>query len=276
MVEEVGSRARLARWLEGDGIEIGALHEPLHTPPAARVSYVDRLDERGLREHYPELAEKSLVPVSVIASADDLSMFADCSLDFVIANHLLEHLEYPIKALLEFHRVLRPGGIVYMALPDRRLTFDQKREPTSIEHLLDEHRRGADATRWDHYLDWSVNVDGKSGQEATAHARRLLDKAYAIHFHVWTPDSFLDFLVAVRRELGLEFELLEFAAPELETDNEFILVMARSNGSVRHAPQPALESARVTAVTLRQRLARSPVGPPVRAVRRLVRKARAG
>ena len=271
----IGQRTQLARWLEGDGIEIGALHQPLPVPEGARVTYVDRLDEAGLREHYPELAGSRFAPVSVIGSAEDLSAFADRSLDFVIANHLVEHLEYPIRGLLEFRRVLKPGGILYMALPDRRLTFDRDREPTPLEHLLEEHRHGAEANRRAHYLEWANKVDGKQGREAEAHADALLESGYSIHFHVWTPDSFIDFLVAARREAGLDLQLLEFGAAEVEGDFEFILVLAREGDRVRLAParsaQPQAADGQPPP-SIRTRLARSPIGPPVRAVKRSLRR----
>ncbi len=262
------SRERLAVWLEGDGVEIGALHHPLAVPPGAHVTYVDWLDEKGLREHYPELASETFAPVSVIASAEDLRAFADASLDFVIANHLLEHIEDPIRALSEFWRVLKPAGILYMALPDRRVTFDQGRQPTTIEHLFEERRNGPEANRRAHYLDWATNVDGKQGDEAEAHADRLLAKRYRIHYHVWTPDSFLDFFVALRREFGLDFQLVGYAAPQRSTDNEFILVLARPGAGVRLAPSPTLPP------NVRRRLAQSPLGPPVRLAKRLLRQGR--
>lgn len=265
-------RSRLAAWLSGDGIEIGALHNPLAVRPGAKVTYVDWKDEAGLRNHYPELEGKTLAPVSVIASAEDLGPINDESLDFVIANHLLEHLEQPIRALKEFQRVLKPGGVLYMALPDRRLTFDRRREPTTNEHLFEEHRNGAEANRRAHYLDWALNVDGKQGLEAAAHADDLLARGYSIHFHVWTPDSFLDFFVAARLEFGLDFQLVAYAAAERETDNEFILVLARAQDDVR-LPTGRLLDGRARS-RLRRQLATSPLGPPARALKQFLRPAR--
>ena len=79
------------RYLEGEGIEIGALHRPLAVAPGARVRYVDREDERELRRHYPELAELPLVPVDIVDDGETLSTLADASVDFVIANHFIEY-----------------------------------------------------------------------------------------------------------------------------------------------------------------------------------------
>jgi hypothetical protein len=63
---------------------------------------VDCLPAEEQRREYPELATEELAPVDVHAGAEDLSPFADASLDFVIANHLVEDRENPIAALLEF------------------------------------------------------------------------------------------------------------------------------------------------------------------------------
>jgi len=196
-------RHRLARWLKGSGIEVGALHHPLAVPADARVTYVDRMTESELRRHYPELEAEAFAPVTVIGNAEDLSAFTDGSLDFVIANHLLEHLEDPIRALREFHRVLRRDGVLYLALPDARVTFDRDRELTSIDHLIGEYRSGTAPNRRAHYRDWALSVDKHRDPEA--HAARLDAMDYSIHFHVWLPDSFLDFLVEARREAKLEF-----------------------------------------------------------------------
>src|SRR5207253_3236245 len=124
-----------------------------------------------------------LLDVAVIGTAEDLASFTDGSLDFIIANHLLEHLEDPIAALKEFERTLKPGGVVYLALPDQRLTFDRDRQLTPLDHLLEEHRTGStEASRRAHYLDWALNVD-KKGKESAAHAATLMARRYSIHFH---------------------------------------------------------------------------------------------
>jgi hypothetical protein len=70
-------RSHLAGWLSGQGIELGALHQPLAVPAGVHVEYVDRLSVAELRQQYPELASLDLVPVSHIGSAEDLAGIAD-------------------------------------------------------------------------------------------------------------------------------------------------------------------------------------------------------
>lgn len=231
-MRDSAKRRRLTAWLQGEGIEIGALHNPLPLPPGAHARYVDHLPEAELRRHYPELDGQPFAPVTIIGSAQDLSMLGDTSVDFVVANHLLEHLEDPIAALEEFQRVLRPDGVVYLALPDKRRTFDRQRELTTVDHLLEDHRTGGERNRAAHYLDWALRVDHKD----EAHARDLMDRGYSIHFHVWCADTFLDFLVHARLEFGLDFEVVQFAGLETEDDDEFILILVRGRGDLVRLP----------------------------------------
>lgn len=44
--------------------------------------------------------------------------FADGAFDIVTAKHTLEHTSHPLRALAEFKRVLRPGGVVFLVVPD--------------------------------------------------------------------------------------------------------------------------------------------------------------
>lgn len=54
--------------------------------------------------------------VDVVASAYGLP-FQDGSIDLVISESLLEHLEHPDSAVAEMHRVLKPGGRLYILTP---------------------------------------------------------------------------------------------------------------------------------------------------------------
>jgi SAM-dependent methyltransferase len=54
--------------------------------------------------------------IDVVASAYQLPLPAD-SLDAVLCIQVLEHLEAPIDALLEFRRVLKPFGRAYVSAP---------------------------------------------------------------------------------------------------------------------------------------------------------------
>jgi SAM-dependent methyltransferase len=54
--------------------------------------------------------------ISAYADLTDLP-FADASFDAAINIVVLEHIAYPAKAMCEFRRVLRPGGRLFLAVP---------------------------------------------------------------------------------------------------------------------------------------------------------------
>jgi hypothetical protein len=217
-------RRRLAReYLRGDGIEIGALNEPLQLPAGARVRYVDRLPLDELRGHYPELGSSRLTEPQILDDGERLSSIEPRSLDFIVANHFIEHTEDPIGTIERHLELLCAGGILFMAVPDQRETFDSGREPTSLEHLLRDHRDGPDSSRNAHYLEFARYFKGLSGPDAEVEAARVRDSGYSIHFHVWTRETFEAFLENLRVELGLPFKV-EGIEPN---HHEFIVVLRK-------------------------------------------------
>jgi predicted SAM-dependent methyltransferase len=53
-------------------------------------------------------------------SIDKLPMFADCSVDLIYSSHSFEYFDRQeaIGVLAEWHRVLKPGGTLRLAVPD--------------------------------------------------------------------------------------------------------------------------------------------------------------
>jgi len=51
--------------------------------------------------------------------AGELLPFTSGTFDLVISNHVVEHVDQPDVHLSEIHRVLRPGGVAYLATPNR-------------------------------------------------------------------------------------------------------------------------------------------------------------
>src|SRR5262245_32343269 len=182
-----------ASYLRGEGLEIGALHNPLKVPPAARVRYVDRLRVEDLRREYPELEGKNLVPVDVLDDGETLANVPDATQDFVIANHFIEHCENPIGAVRNMLRVLKEGGILYLAVPDKRSTFDVDRPVTTIDHLMRDFQEGPGWSRRPHYEEWTRLVRKvPDGDRAERDVEDLMSKRASIHFHVWTQTEILE------------------------------------------------------------------------------------
>ena len=71
-----------------------------------------------------------------ITDATDLGAIPDASYDFILSSHSLEHIANPFKALKEWLRVLKKGGLILIIVPDPNYTFDNKRPVTGFEHMM--------------------------------------------------------------------------------------------------------------------------------------------
>jgi SAM-dependent methyltransferase len=222
--EDLLRRKAIARvYLRGSGLEIGALHNPLKVPPAARVRYVDKLGDADLRREFPELRGKPLVHVDIVDDGETLATVPDGSQDFVIANHFVEHCENPIGAIGNMLRVLKAGGFLYLAIPDKRYTFDRERPVTSIDHLMRDFHEGPDWSRRGHYEEWARLVDKIADPaDRERQVETLLARRAAIHFHVWTQAELVDLIAALRRLWPFDVELM------FKRDNEVLFILRKT------------------------------------------------
>lgn len=154
------NRSLYTYYLKGSGIEIGALHAPLEIlHNNATVKYVDYKSTDELKKHYPNLGH--IVKVDIISSAEILEGIEDDSLDFIIANHVIEHLVNPIKTLGKWHNKLRKGGILYLAFPDVLFCPDKVRPITPLSHLIKDYLTDSQETSDEHLLGfvyaWNPN-----------------------------------------------------------------------------------------------------------------------
>lgn len=200
----------LQRYFHGRGVEIGALWRRFPLPRSARVWYIDRLRAAELEEHYPEL-KGNILEADLLADATELPL-APGSVDFVIASHVLEHLQFPLEALRAWYNVLAPGGVLLLRVPDKRYTFDQSRERTPLTHLLSEQEDPKLFEPREHYADWVANVGGlRTGTpEFEQTLDDLLRRNYSIHFHVWIDDDVREMVDFTRSAWRLEWEPVVF------------------------------------------------------------------
>lgn len=182
-------RRHFSRRLTGHGLEIGPLHRPLPRHPGMTVDYLDRYPLEELRRAYPELREYAIVAPTVLGDAATLDTVADSSYDFLVAAHVIEHMRNPLGSIEQWVRVLRPGGLLYLIVPDKRTTFDRHRVRTLVPHLVLDYLEPSIERDFEHFLDYAVHVNHAPPDEAIAEARRLVALDYSIHFHVFLPSD---------------------------------------------------------------------------------------
>lgn len=147
----------------GSGLEIGG---SAHNSFGLNTKNVDFTDDLSTVYKLAEIDTcGEVLPVDIVAPGDKLPV-EDQSVDFVVNSHVLEHFYDPIGAILEWHRVIRVGGILFMIIPHMKRTFDRDRLPTTLA-----------ATLWRHqYKPFGVI------KEADA------------HHSVWTTETFMELI----------------------------------------------------------------------------------
>jgi SAM-dependent methyltransferase len=162
---------------------------------------------------------------SFFLDGSNLSEIADSTYDVVLSSHNLEHMANPVKALKEWQRVLVPGGALVLVLPDYRTTFDHRREPTSVDHMLSDFERGIgedDLTHLAEILEkHDLAMDQAAGSKDEFRERSLNNIANrCLHQHVFDEFNSRELL----SRIGFEVLSVELAFPI------HICILARTQG----------------------------------------------
>jgi SAM-dependent methyltransferase len=190
------------------------------------VRYIDRMTLDHLLEHYPEMAKIPVQAPDIVDDGQQLCHIAEDSQDFVIANHFLEHCPDPIRSLQTILRVLKKGGILYMAIPDKRHTFDLCRPVTPYSVLKNACITGQRSGVEELFYEWAHLVLGLDAEEAKKKTEELIAEDYSIHYNVWATTDLVTFLLSARADFQIPFELIAAVSSE----NETIVLLERTGG----------------------------------------------
>ncbi len=129
-----------------------------------------------------------------VMEASDLSPLQSESYEFLLSSNCLEHVANPLKALKEWVRVVEGGGYILLLLPKKERTFDQRRDVTPFEHLVDDYTNGTtehDLTHLAEILalhDLSRDPEAGDFENFKARSERNFENR-CLHHHVFDADS---------------------------------------------------------------------------------------
>lgn len=234
----------------GPGLEFGPLDRPVVDRKTSDVRYIDHLCTDELREKYREhpLVETSQVcDVDFVIDGSPLVDIVGAGYGYVVASHVAEHVPDFIGWLSDITQILRPGAILALALPDKRMTFDAARPLTLPSDLIGAHlahrtvptpeqvaehhmmalRRG-DQIAWDTLTPRSELRHVHDLAYAVDRTRDAARGAYVdVHCWVFTPQSFVE-NIGVLRSAGLT-NLSPTGTPQ-SCEGEFITHLRLEDG----------------------------------------------
>lgn len=182
----------------GTGIEIGGAASNPFDLNTRNVDMTDSM-ESVFKAH--ELAEcGAVMPVDIVAPGDKLPL-PDASEDFIVSSHVLEHFPDPVRALLEWDRVVRPGGVIFMIVPHKERTFEADLPRTTLAHLIDDYEHG------------TVAAEGEAG----------------MHFHVWVTEDVVELCEWMRERFGLAWAIVHVRDRDDKVGNGFTIVIRKGS-----------------------------------------------
>jgi predicted SAM-dependent methyltransferase len=247
------------------GIEIGAQANPIVTPDVGMIRYVDHETTEGLKAKYaqnPGVDISKIVNVDYVWGLQTLPELVahEVPFDYVIASHVIEHVPNFIGWLKEVHSVLKLGGILSLAIPDKRQCFDYLRQPTRLAEFIEAYLFNSKKPSPKQIFDYYASVVSKHGKivwlgevetgELAAiyseeEAWNITSSTFAegkycdVHCWVFTPYSFFELLRSLIKLKLFDFKVEKF----FDTDGcEFYVSLESLDTTPPNSQRDQLES----------------------------------
>jgi SAM-dependent methyltransferase len=143
-----------AQFCRGEGVDVGCVSDKICEPMPGAKPVDPVIPDSGTAEHIP---------------------YPDGSQDFVFSSHCWEHCPYPEAVAREAHRVLKPGGVLFLYLP-----FPGRPD-------------------WDPALNEEVRAVHRWQPDPSGLGRLLLFVGFTIDYLEWAADPHDSFVVIARK-----------------------------------------------------------------------------
>ncbi|MCU0846298.1 MAG: class I SAM-dependent methyltransferase [Spirochaetes bacterium] len=217
------------KYLKGRGLEIGALNRPLFVKKNVSVDYVDKITREEALRYFKDDNISINVEPTIIDDGFVLGKVDDRSYDFLIANHVLEHSSNFFQTIVNWSRVLKIGGVLYLVVPIADMCFDRGRKITGLEHFIDDYglvkngnTKEFKIRNRDHWREMFTisepNNRIQKGLEPITYPAGLLEKLIDekvesdedTHFHTFSNDSFRRAVEYFISEIDRGFEIAAY------------------------------------------------------------------
>ena len=178
------------------------------------MKIIDALTQEGLRAKYRDhnVSLEAIEEVDYVWKGEPYAQLLDQAgcFDWIIASHLIEHTPDLVAFLNGCADLLAPGGVLSLAVPDKRYCFDHFRPISGIGEVIDRHAAQAKGHTAGSIAEFMLNAVGLDGQitwssgsrgawdfrcpfdETKAQLHQALKGPTGMDVHAWcfTPASF--------------------------------------------------------------------------------------
>lgn len=204
----------------GFGLEVGPSYNPLLPKSKGyNVETVDHTDAESLRLKYSDNASK-IEEVDYVSDGRSLLELIGQKekYDFVFASHVIEHVTDIVRFIQDCEALLKPKGVLVLAVPDKRFCFDTLRPVSTVgaalQAYIEKRTRHTPGMLFDHQLSICTKAGGIVWIEPTfddlvlshspQQAKNIFDTSqkdtdyHDIHGWQFTPTYFRYFIKTLR------------------------------------------------------------------------------
>ena len=237
--------------LAGNGLEIGPLGYPTVSKSEANISYLDlKSRDQLVRESSPNDEVDRIPETDYLVASNDYGQYVADKFDYIIANHVLEHIPDLIRWLVTVSAMLKPNGVLFIALPDKKYTFDKYRQTSRLSHILNDYYTEAQTISLEHVLEQVTYFDRSYLGEPVVISERL-DRArmekiisegiqpwmVGYHCHIFQSETVLDTIFKPLILMGyVDLDLIEFVPAEGINYGEMMMIFRKGRSSLLDRP----------------------------------------
>ena len=225
------------------GLEIGASDLPTVPPGEGRCEFADWRSTECLAEEFG-LPIASLAPVTYVLDRErPIQAQIPHVFDYVILCHVIEHVADPVGYLIEIAALVRDGGVLLFAIPDKRQTLDAVRPSTTLDQLLARHYHRESSPSLEQVMEFARAWSDEAQQLAASSPRAFFDWSVSIfesgrqdaHCNVWRDDEFVVQLGALIRGGFLPGLQIAAQRPTVPPFNEFYVALRKLDPAAERA-----------------------------------------
>jgi len=217
------------------GLEFGPHNQPMVFKTEGKIKYADYLTrEQHLKNPVPE--SENIPETDFLLGPGSYRDYVLGTFDYVIANHVLEHAPNMVQFLRTLSEMTNPDGIIFLAIPDKKYTFDKYRQNTTLAHVLADFYSDQKVASPEHMLELAIFYDMEFvGKPMIANDRLTKENMeaayrkqhhYGAHCHVFQSETIIPTLFEPLCAMGfVPLSVAGFREARVEWGGEMLLVL---------------------------------------------------
>lgn len=229
------------------GLEIGAYDRPIVLKSDGNIKYLDYYTAEELRKKAAAGRDSSeIVEVDYVLHGRRIPEVVTEKFDYIVASHVVEHVPNIVGWLKELASILKDGGEVFLAVPDKRYTFDFLRPLSTTGMLIENYRNNKTMPSFADVFDvlryhkkvkilqiWNGKFDVDSVpfsfdfDHCLRQAKNAMTTYFPGHCNVFTCESFLQIMNDLIEMAFIPFTI-EVVRKNEKPFNDFFCILKKS------------------------------------------------